>query len=113
MKNATFRQIRVFEAVARHLNYSRAAEELRVSQPGVSIHVKQLEAHAGLPLFEATGEENLSDFRRSRNAALQSRHHPADQGSDEALAALKGIRGGRLDIAVISAGDYFFSRPPR
>ncbi|MEK7877544.1 MAG: LysR substrate-binding domain-containing protein [Pseudomonadota bacterium] len=108
MKNATFRQVKVFEAVARHLNYSRAAEELRMSQPGVSIHVKQLEAHAGLPLFEQLGKKiyltsaGHEMLRYSRTILQQFKE------ADEALAALKGIRGGRLDIAVISAGDYFF-----
>lgn len=108
MKNATFRQMKVFEAVARHLNYSRAAEELRLSQPGVSIHVKQLERHAGLPLFEQLGKriyltpagQQMLHYSR---AILQQ-----FKEADEALAALKGIRGGLLNIAVISAGDYFF-----
>mgnify|MGYP001599680110 FL=1 len=108
MKNATFRQVKVFEAVARHLNYSRAAEELRMSQPGVSIHVKQLEAHAGLPLFEQLGKKIYltsagHEMLRYSRAILQQ-----FKEADAALAALKGIRGGRLDIAVISAGDYFF-----
>jgi DNA-binding transcriptional LysR family regulator len=108
MKNATFRQIKVFEAVARHLNYSRAAEELRLSQPGVSIHVKQLEGHAGLPLFEQLGRriyltpagEQMLHYSR----AIMQQFREAD----EALAALKGIRGGVLNVAVISAGDSFF-----
>jgi DNA-binding transcriptional LysR family regulator len=108
MKNATFRQIKVFEAVARHLNYSHAAKELRLSQPAVSIHVRQLEEHAGLPLFEQRGK---------RIYLTPAGHHMLHYGRaiiqqfkevDEALAALKGIRGGLLNIAVISAGDYFF-----
>ncbi|TSA40449.1 MAG: LysR family transcriptional regulator [Betaproteobacteria bacterium] len=108
MKNATFRQVKVFEAVARHLNYSRAAEELRMSQPGVSIHVKQLEGHAGLPLFEQLGKKIYltsagQEMLRYSRAIIQQ-----FKEADEALAALKGIRGGRLNIAVISAGDYFF-----
>jgi DNA-binding transcriptional LysR family regulator len=106
--DATLRQVKVFETVARHLNYSRAAQELRMSQPGVSSHIRQLEAHAGLPLFEqlgrkiyltTAGEEML---RYCRTILQQFKE------ADEALAALKGIRGGRLNIAVISAGDYFF-----
>jgi DNA-binding transcriptional LysR family regulator len=108
MNNATFRQVRVFEAVARHLNYSRAAEELRMSQPGVSLHVKQLERHAGLPLFEQLGKKIYltsagREMLRCSRAIIQQLRE-----ADEALAALKGIGGGRLDIAVISAGDYFF-----
>ena len=108
MKDATFRQIKVFEAVARHLNYSRAAEELRLSQPGVSIHVKQLEGHAGLPLFEQLGRkiyltpagEQMLHYGR---AIIQQFAE-----AEEALAALRGIRGGVLNVAVISAGDSFF-----
>src|SRR3990172_5718520 len=108
MKNATFRQVKVFEAVARHLNYSRAAEELRMSQPGVSIHVRQLERHAGLPLFEQLGKRIYltsagREMLRYSRALIQQLKE-----ADDALAALKGVSGGLLNIAVISAGDYFF-----
>lgn len=108
MKNATFRQLKVFEAVARHLNHSRAAQELRMSQPGVSSHVRQLEGHAGLPLFEQLGRKIYltsagHEMLRYSRAVIQQLKE-----AEESLAALRGIRGGRLDIAVISAGDYFF-----
>ena len=108
MKSATFRQVKVFETVARHLSYSRAAEELRMSQPGVSTHIKQLEAHAGVPLFEQLGRKVYltgagQEMLRYSRAIIQQLKE-----ADEALAALKGMRGGRLNIAVISAGDYFF-----
>ena len=52
MKNVTLRQLKVFDMVARHLSFSRAAEELHLSQPAVSAQVKELEGHAGLALFE-------------------------------------------------------------
>ena len=58
MKNATLRQLKVFETVARHLSFSRAADELHLTQPAVSTLVKQLAAHAGLPLFEQIGKKN-------------------------------------------------------
>ena len=108
MRSATFRQVKVFETVARHLSYSRAAEELRMSQPAVSIHIKHLEAHAGLPLFEQLGRRIYltsagEEMLRYSRAVLQQMKE-----ADDALAALKGVRGGRLNIAVISAGDYFF-----
>ncbi|HBD34079.1 MAG TPA: LysR family transcriptional regulator, partial [Cupriavidus sp.] len=56
MKNATLRQLKVFETVARHLSFSRAAEELHLTQPAVSTQVRQLELHVGLPLFEQLGK---------------------------------------------------------
>jgi len=98
----------VFEAVARLSSYSRAAAELGMSQPAVSVHVRQLEAHAGLALFEQMGRKIYltpagHEMLRYSRAIIQQ-----FKEADEALAALKGIRGGRLNIAVISAGDYFF-----
>ena len=51
MKNATLRQLKVFESVARLLSFSRAAEELHLTQPAVSTQIRKLEEHAGNPLF--------------------------------------------------------------
>ena len=50
MKNATLRQLKVFEAVARLSSFSRAAEELHLTQPAVSTQVKKLEGHTGVAL---------------------------------------------------------------
>jgi DNA-binding transcriptional LysR family regulator len=108
MKNATLRQLNVFETVARHLSFSRAAEELHLTQPAVSIQVKQLEGHAGQPLFEQLGKKiyltpsGTELLHHSRAIIQQFRE------AEEAMAQFKGISGGRLNVAVISAGDYFF-----
>ncbi|HHQ42378.1 MAG TPA: LysR family transcriptional regulator, partial [Chromatiales bacterium] len=48
----TLRQLQVFEAVARHASFTRAAEALYLTQPAVSMQVRQLEQQVGLPLFE-------------------------------------------------------------
>lgn len=57
MLHLTLRQLRIFESVARQLSYSRAAEELHLTQPAVSMQVKQLEANVGLRLFEQIGKK--------------------------------------------------------
>jgi DNA-binding transcriptional LysR family regulator len=110
VKHATLRQLRVFDVAARHMNFSRAAEELHLSQPAVSTLIKQLAGHAGQPLFERVrqklyltpaGEEML---RCSRAVA-----HVV-QETDAAIGRLRGVSAGRLNVAVISAGDYFFPR---
>jgi DNA-binding transcriptional LysR family regulator len=110
MRNVTLRQLRVFATAARHMNFSRAAEELHLSQPAVSTVLKELTSHVGLPLFERigrrtyltpAGEEMLQCAR-----AITQRMREAEA----ALAQLKGVTGGRLNVAVISAGDYFFPR---
>ena len=53
----TIRQLQVFEAVARHLSYTRAAEELHLTQPAVSMQIKQMESSVGLPMFEQIGKK--------------------------------------------------------
>jgi DNA-binding transcriptional LysR family regulator len=110
VRNATLRQLKVFETAARHLSFSRAAEELHLSQPAVSAQVRELEGHAGLPLFEQLGRRlhltaaGREMVEQSRAILDQFRH------AEEAMAQLKGIAGGTLSVAVISAGDYFFPR---
>ncbi|MEO6748613.1 MAG: LysR family transcriptional regulator [Casimicrobiaceae bacterium] len=110
MKNVTLRQLKVFHTVARLLSFSRAAEELHLTQPAVSAQVKELEGHAGLPLFERIGKKTyLTEPGRAlllhSHAILQQLHD-----AEETLARMKGVAGGRLNVAVISAGDYFFPR---
>lgn len=108
MRNATLRQLKVFEAVARHLSFSRAAEELHLTQPAVSTQVRKLEDHAGLALFEQLGKKvHLTAPGRQM---LESARAILDrvQEAEEALGAFKGVQGGRLNVTVISAGDYFF-----
>jgi len=110
MKNATLRQLKVFETVARRLSFSRAAEELYLTQPAVSIQVKQLEGHAGQPLFEQLGKKIYLtpagvEMLHYARAIIQQFHE-----AEEAMARLQGIAGGKLNVSVISAGDYFFPR---
>jgi DNA-binding transcriptional LysR family regulator len=108
MKNATLRQLKVFEAVARHLSFSRAADELHLTQPAVSTQIKTLESHVGLALFEQLGKK----VYLTQGGAELLYHSRAIikqfQDAEQALAHFKGIAGGNLNVAVISAGDYFF-----
>src|SRR3954471_18572978 len=110
MKNATLRQLKVFEAVARHRSFSRAAEELHLTQPAVSTQVSKLEEHAGLPLFEQLGKK--IHLTAAGEQMLHSSREIIQkfQEAEEAMAQFKGVSGGRLNVSVISAGDYFFPR---
>jgi LysR family transcriptional regulator, low CO2-responsive transcriptional regulator len=110
MKNATLRQLKVFESVARNLSFSRAAEELHLTQPAVSTQVKKLEEHAGLPLFEQLGKKihltpaGAEMLHASRIIIRQF------EEVEETMTQFKGVSGGKLNVTVISAGDYFFPR---
>jgi DNA-binding transcriptional LysR family regulator len=107
MRHATLRQLRVFDAVARHLSFSRAAEELHLCQPAVSMQVKALESEAGLALFEQIGKRiyltaaGAELSRCSRAIAEELR------ATQEALNALRGLTQGRLHIALVSTAKYF------
>jgi DNA-binding transcriptional LysR family regulator len=108
--HVTLRQLRVFEAVAHHLSYTRAAEELHLTQPAVSMQIKQLEGNVGLPLFEQLGkriyltEAGTELYHYSRTIAQQLAE------AEEVIEALKGIKRGRLTVAVASTANYFATR---
>ena len=105
--NITIRQLKVFETVARHMGFTRAAEELHLTQPAVSMQVKQLEEQVGLPLFEKVGKKIfLTDAGRemyhySRTIAQQL------EEAEEAIETLKGVVKGELRVAVVTTAKYF------
>ncbi|HEY7987374.1 MAG TPA: LysR family transcriptional regulator [Methylophilaceae bacterium] len=105
MLHLTLRQLRVFEAVASSLSYSRAAESLFLTQPAVSMQIKQLEEVTGVNLFEQLGKkifltEAGSEFHHySRNILQQL------QDAENRLAELKGM-GSKLTISVASTASY-------
>jgi LysR family transcriptional regulator, low CO2-responsive transcriptional regulator len=110
MKNATLRQLKVFEAVARLLSFSRAAEELHLTQPAVSTQIRKLEEHAGNVLFEQFGKKIYltpagGELLQISRAIIQQ-----FEAAENAMTQFKGVSGGRLNVGVISAGDYFFPR---
>lgn len=110
MKDATVRQLQIFDAAARTLSFSRAAEGLHLTQPAVSMQIRQLEHFAGVPLFERTGRrlqltdagEELVQHARAVLGALEE--------ADERFAAMKGLHGGRVRLAVVSTAKYFAPR---
>src|SRR5258708_18493084 len=108
MKNATLRQLRVFESAARHLSLTGAAEELHLTPPAVSIQVRKLEGHAHAELFERVGR-GLRLTQAGEEVLARARAILGHiRGAEEAIAGLESLERGLLDVAVINAGDYFF-----
>ena len=106
----TIRQLQVFEAVARQLSYTRAAEELHLTQPAVSMQIKQLESSVGLSLFEQLGKRvfmTQAGETMLRHAQTIMRHLATAR---EEMDELKGVDSGRLRIAVASTVNYFATR---
>lgn len=102
MRRLTLRQFRVFEAVARNLSFSRAAAELHLSQPAVSMQVRGIEVILGMPLTEQLGRKIfLTDAGREvLHASLAITARLDDLQAN--LAQLRGIDSGRLNLAATS-----------
>ncbi len=107
VRDATLRQLHILVAAARTLSFTRAASEVHLTQPAVSMQIRELERIAGLALFErgrgrvrltAAGEVLLGHAQR-----ILGELHDAE----ESLAALAGLERGRLSIAVVSTAKYF------
>ena len=110
MIHATLHQLKVFEATARHGSFTRAAEELYLTQPTVSIQVKQLTKAVGLPLFEQIGKRlYLTETGQKLLATCQEIFNGLDQ-FEMSVADIKGMKQGRLKIAVITTAKYFVPR---
>ncbi|MGJ3245494.1 MAG: LysR substrate-binding domain-containing protein [Elainellaceae cyanobacterium] len=110
MIHATLHQFKVFEATARHGSFTRAAEELFLTQPTVSMQVKQLTKALGLPLFEQVGKRlYLTDAGRELYSTCQEIFEQLDQ-LEMKVADLKGMKQGRLRLAVITTAKYFIPR---
>ena len=107
MRDATLRQLQIFASAARTLSFSRTARELYLTQPAVSMQVRQLEDRAGLPLFERMKRRlylTQAGQEMARHAAQVLR---SLQDADEAFAALRGLKGGRIAVVVTSTAKYF------
>ena len=103
----SLRQLQVFESVARHLNHSRAATELFLSQPAVSMQIKQTESVVGLPLFEQVGKKlYLTEAGRELLHYSRSILQLVDE-MDAVFGEMKGLERGHLNISVVSTANYF------
>ncbi len=106
----TLRQLQVFESVARNLSFTRAAGELHLTQPAVSMQIRQLEDSLELPLFEHLGKKiYLTD------AGSELFHYSRRIGNllkelDDVVQELKGVQRGRLGLSVVTTANHFATR---
>lgn len=110
IKHATLHQFKVFESVARNLSFTRAAEELHLTQPTVSIQLKQLTEMVGLPLLEQIGKRiHLTEVGRE---LLDVSHNIFDGLSrfEMRVSDLKGVKAGKLRLAAVTTAKYFVPR---
>jgi DNA-binding transcriptional LysR family regulator len=107
LRHVTLRQLRTFTEVARLLSYSAAARALHLTQPAVSMQVRQLEQAAGLPLLEQLGRKlHLTEAGREL-LGYAAKVSGLLREAEDAMKALQGVGGGELSIAVTSTAKYF------
>ncbi len=107
MRPYTLKQIQTFMEVARQGSVSKAAERLFVTQPAVSMQIKQLEDAFGLPLIEPSGR----NIRLTHAGEAFLVHAIAAMGQFKDLEANMaehvGLKKGRIDLAVVTTAKYF------
>ena len=107
MRRYTLRQLDTFLEVARQLSVSRAAELLHVTQPAVSMQIRQLEEIVGMALYEPAGRKiRLTDAGLDFEAYAIAAVAQLKQLED-AMAQRRGLRKGRVTLAIVSTAKYF------
>lgn len=110
MRHSTFRQLEVFEALARLGSFTRAAEELFLTQPTASMQIKKLTDTVGLPLYEQIGKRIfLTDAGQALHATCREIFSTLDRFEMQA-ADMKGLKQGKLRLSVVSTAKYFAPR---
>lgn len=108
--HVSLRQLRTFEAVARLRSFSRAAEELHVTQPTVSKQIRLLHEEVGLPLLEQLGKKVFLTEAGEHLYATCADWLETWGRFEQTVADLKGIKQGRLRIAAVTTTKYFMPR---
>lgn len=107
MRHITMRQMKVFESIARHLSFTRAAEELYLTQPTISMQVKKLSDEMGIPLYEQIGKRiHLTEAGRELQTACRDILGRLEQ-LEMAFSEMKGVKKGKLRLTVVTTAKYF------
>ncbi|MBK6366978.1 MAG: LysR family transcriptional regulator [Polaromonas sp.] len=106
----SLRQLHIFESVARHLSYTRAAEELHLTQPAVFAQVKQLEDSVGLQLIERIGKQLFLTTAGHEVLVTSRETVSAIERLEMRLSDMQGLKSGRLRVAMVTTAKYLIPR---
>lgn len=106
----SLRQLTLFQAVARHLSYTRAAQELHLTPPTVSLQIKQLEDSLGLPLFEQLGKKMYLTYAGEEMLRYAQDILQQVTEAQQLMDDLKDGGGGRLKLALSTTANYCLPR---
>src|SRR5574343_136134 len=109
-RRITFRQLETFAAVSRLNSFTKAADALHLTQPAVSIQIKQIAETIGLPLFEQAGREiALTPAGEELLKVVRSLDDIWNR-FESAVDELKGLKRGKLRVALVTTAKYFLPR---
>lgn len=106
----TLQQLKLFESVSRLGSYTRAAEELCITQPAVSIQIKRLEEQVGLPLFEQVGKKT---FPTAAGKTMYEASRDILNRVEELKISIEELNGtvkGSLQMSVVTTAKYFLPK---
>jgi DNA-binding transcriptional LysR family regulator len=105
--NVSFRQLRLFKALAETGSVTAASRMMHVTQPTASMQLKELSGAVGMPLFEFVGKKiYLTDAGKALALSAQSISQEWE-GFEQTISAMKGLKTGALKISVVSTAKYF------
>ena len=108
--NVTFRQLRLFQALARTGSVSAAARAVHVTQPTASMQLKEMTQAIGLPLYEVIGKKVYLTEVGQELAATARAIGASWEAFEQHVDAVQGLSRGKLRIAVVSTAKYFMPR---
>ena len=109
-RRITFRQLETFSAVARLQGFTRAAEALHLTQPAVSIQIRQIAETIGLPLFEQNGRDITLTAAGEELLAMVRELDDAWNRFESAIDDLKGFKRGKLRVGLVTTAKHFLPR---
>ena len=107
LRELTIRQLRALAAVHRHKSVTAAARQLHLTQPAVTLQIRNLQALAGMPLIQRTGDGMLLTDAGREVLALSERIEAAIESCETSLDMIAGKTAGRISIGAVSTAKYF------
>ncbi|MBN4077250.1 LysR family transcriptional regulator [Mariprofundus ferrooxydans] len=105
--NITLKQLKILEAIVANVSYTQAAKSLFMTQPAISMQVKQMEEQIGLPLFDRDGKK-VSPTQAGRELLYYAENIRQQlEEAAQVMEELRGMKRGKLHLTMASTANYF------
>jgi len=105
--HVSLKQLKIIEAVAQQHSFSRAAKLLHMTQPAISMQIKQLETSIELPLFERQGKQMMLTEAGAEMLYCAQQVHEQINQTGQMMEAMRGVQCGRLHLTMAATANYF------